>query len=328
MNDPYQTRQFFNMRPETTIKLRRIIKEEIRSAIKEGVLGAEDAENQFMKNLIDKAEGKLSRSEKGNRFRVPGSDKLPEKRTDVNYRDDNKPSISLPSITSSGTTRIYSKEDADNWVDEFVKLFGAPKFIVSGEKIEVENPKFKAHRELYAPAIQKDKGYEPKNEEFKRMQELAGIVSENEGGFPSENEIKEKSKTGGWVTISKNGVNYDVNYTVSSYNDNEMSFGVYLSGESEDSEQVEEFTTYNGLSNWFNNTHRSKVDWYYVNEDSDYPGPKGRVIPVAAGYEDPTRFEGTELYIPAETEGYVEGTSFFDEEGNDVPFDEQYFEKI
>jgi hypothetical protein len=231
------------MRPETTIKLKRIIKEEIRS-----ILEVTDPRQLALDDLSKKigVQGISGR----NRFRVPGSDKLPEKRTDVNYRDINKPSISLPSITSSGTTGIYSKEDADNWVDEFVKLFGAPKFIVSGEKIEVENPKFKAHRELYAPAIQKDKGYEPKNEEFKRMQELAGI-SENEGEFPSENEIKEKSKTGGWVTISKNGIDYDVNYTVSSYDDNKMSFGVYLSGESEDSEQVEEFTTYNELLDWF-----------------------------------------------------------------------------
>ena len=257
MNDPYQTRQFFNMKPETNIKLRRIIKEEIRSALKEGVLGAEDVDNRIAQGLKHMAGIEPSKNPNQNKFRVPGSDKLPEKRTDVNYRDINKPSISLPSITSSGTTKIYSKEDANNWIDEFYKLFGTPKFIVSGEKIEVENPKFKAHRELYAPAIQKDKGYEPKNEEFKRMQELAGI-SENEDG----------------------------------------------------------------------NTHRSKVDWYYVNEDSDYPGPKGRVIPVAAGYEDPTRFKGTELYIPAETEGYKEGNSFFDEEGNDVLFDEQYFEKI
>jgi hypothetical protein len=35
MNDEYQTRQFFNMRPETTIKLKRIIKEEIRSVLEE-----------------------------------------------------------------------------------------------------------------------------------------------------------------------------------------------------------------------------------------------------------------------------------------------------
>jgi hypothetical protein len=59
------------------------------------------------------AGGVLSTGRSRNRFRVPGSDKLPEKRTDVNYRDVNKPSIFLPSITSSGTTGIYSKEDAE-----------------------------------------------------------------------------------------------------------------------------------------------------------------------------------------------------------------------
>lgn len=80
--------------------------------------------------------------------------------------------------------------------------------------------------------------------------------------------------------------------------------------------------------NSYTPTHRSKVDWYYVNEDSDYPGPKGRVVPIAAGYKDPRNFNGTELYIPAESMGWVNGTKFEDEEGNDVPFLEKYFEKI
>ena len=35
MNDEYQTRQFFNMKPETNIKLRQIIKEEVRSVLSE-----------------------------------------------------------------------------------------------------------------------------------------------------------------------------------------------------------------------------------------------------------------------------------------------------
>ena len=34
-----------------------------------------------------------------------------------------------------------------------------------------------------------------------------------------------------------------------------------------------------------NNTavYVSKVDWYYIEEYSDYPGPKGRVVPDALG---------------------------------------------
>jgi len=80
--------------------------------------------------------------------------------------------------------------------------------------------------------------------------------------------------------------------------------------------------------NSYTPTHRSKVDWYYVNEDSNYPGPKGRVVPIAAGYEDPRNFDGTELYIPAESIGWVNDNKFEDEEGNDVPFLEKYFEKI
>jgi len=88
--------------------------------------------------------------------------------------------------------------------------------------------------------------------EIKRMQQLAGIISENLGNFPSENEIKEKGEMGDWVTVSKGGQSYDINYTVSSESDDEMSFGVYPSGASEDTEQIAEFGTYDELVNWFN----------------------------------------------------------------------------
>ena len=35
------------------------------------------------------------------------------------------------------------------------------------------------------------------SEEFKRMQKLAGIITENQYSFPSEDEIKAKSEMGG-----------------------------------------------------------------------------------------------------------------------------------
>lgn len=89
------------------------------------------------------------------------------------------------------------------------------------------------------------------SEEFRRMQKLAGLVNENQYNFPSEDEIKEESEMGGWVTLSKNGTNYDINYTVSSESDDKMSFGVYPSGGSEDEEQIAEFYTYDELVDWF-----------------------------------------------------------------------------
>ena len=89
--------------------------------------------------------------------------------------------------------------------------------------------------------------------EIKRMQQLAGLINENQAYFPSEDEIKEKGAVGGSVTISKDGKDYDVNYTVSSESDDEMSFGVYNPEEGEDADQIEEFYTYDELLNWFNN---------------------------------------------------------------------------
>jgi len=73
------------------------------------------------------------------------------------------------------------------------------------------------------------------------------------------------------------------------------------------------------------NKYKSKVDWYYVNDYSDYPGPKGRVVPDAEGYDSPSDYEGTELYISKDTIGNKEGEKFVDKEGNDVPFEDQYF---
>ncbi len=75
-------------------------------------------------------------------------------------------------------------------------------------------------------------------------------------------------------------------------------------------------------------THKSKVDWYYINDDSNYPGPKGRTVPNAEGFDNPKKYKGTELYIAKGTKGYVSGNKFEDEEGNDVQYKAEYFEKI
>ena len=79
-------------------------------------------------------------------------------------------------------------------------------------------------------------------------------------------------------------------------------------------------------------THRSNVDWYYVEEYSDYPGPKGRTVPNARGYEDPTGYDGTSLYVPEGTVGYVDGDKFIvtsgKRKGNDVEYKAEYFDKI
>jgi len=99
--------------------------------------------------------------------------------------------------------------------------------------------------------------------EILKMKKLAGLLSEgeyakallreNQTNLPSEDEIKRKGAVGDSVTVSKDGKNYDINYTVSSENDDEMSFGIYDSEEGEDAEQIEEFYTYKELINWFNN---------------------------------------------------------------------------
>jgi ribosome-associated protein YbcJ (S4-like RNA binding protein) len=99
--------------------------------------------------------------------------------------------------------------------------------------------------------------------EILKMKKLAGLLTEgeyakallreNQTNFPSEDEIKRKGAVGDSVTVSKDGKNYDINYTISSESDDEMSFGIYDSEEGEDAEQVEEFYTYKELINWFNN---------------------------------------------------------------------------
>lgn len=107
---------------------------------------------------------------------------------------------------------------------------------------------------------------QPLNEEFRRMQKLAGIITESEFKQLIENQDKP--------------------------------------------------------------THKSKVNWYYINDYSDYPGPKGRTVPDADGFDNPKKFKGTELYIKKGTKGWANGNRFEDEDGNDVQYKAEYFEKI
>ena len=79
------------------------------------------------------------------------------------------------------------------------------------------------------------------------------------------------------------------------------------------------------MYNKMNEQYKSLVNWYYIEDWSDYPGPKGRVVPDAKGYDDPSSYDGTELYIPQGTIGDKEGNLFIDKEGNDVPFEKEYF---
>ena len=143
-------------------ELKQIIKEEIRN-----VLGDDDVDNKISQRLRNMAGLEQSDEENPtpsrNKFRsgvekLPNYNILPEKRVDINYRDNNKPSIYLPSITSNGTTGIYSKEDAKNWVNEFTRLFGAPEFIVTGEKVEVKNPKYTKKQDLFGKALDSTQG--------------------------------------------------------------------------------------------------------------------------------------------------------------------------
>jgi len=151
MSDEYQTRQFFNMKQS---ELKQIIKEEIRKVLEVTDSEMDDAYGEIYKRAtgVNRPTGKSQ-----NRFRVeklPNYDMLPEKRTDVKWADNNKISIFLPSISGNGVTGIYSKQDVDAYTEEFKKAFGEfPKFIVTGEKVEIGNPKFSEKQDLYKKAM-------------------------------------------------------------------------------------------------------------------------------------------------------------------------------
>jgi len=79
-------------------------------------------------------------------------------------------------------------------------------------------------------------------------------------------------------------------------------------------------------------THMSRIDWYYVGPNSGYPGTQkdGRVVPKTRGYDDPSKYEDTNIYIKVGTEGWIDGEWFVDEEENRVPYTgyEEYFGSV
>jgi hypothetical protein len=138
-------------------ELKQIIKEEIYKVL-EVIDPRQSALDDFgtrIKKGLGIEDREPGRSQ--NRFRVeklPNYDMLPEKRTDVNFADNNKISIFLPSISGNGTTGIYSKQDVDVYVEEFKKAFGeSPKFVVTGEKVEIGNDKFAQKQDLFRKAM-------------------------------------------------------------------------------------------------------------------------------------------------------------------------------
>ena len=140
MNDPYQTRQFFNMRPETTIKLKRIIKEEIRSVLKE-----QDPSQTALYAMAKDMGVEPTSGPSKNKFivdKLPNYSMLPDLRKDIDYKK--RIAVYLPSVDGGiSTSALHSKEDIKNWMDKFKETFGeAPKFEVSGEEVKVTNPKF------------------------------------------------------------------------------------------------------------------------------------------------------------------------------------------
>ena len=153
MNDPYQTRQFFNMKYS---ELKQIIKEEVRKVLEVTDSEMDDAYGEIYKRATgeDRPTGPSKNKFRNSETKLPNYDMLPEKRTDVNYADNNKISIFLPSISGNGTTGIYSKQDVDTYVEEFKKAFGeSPKFVVTGEKVEIGNDKFAQKQDLFRKAM-------------------------------------------------------------------------------------------------------------------------------------------------------------------------------
>lgn len=143
MNDPYQTRQFFNMKHS---ELKQIIKEEIINILNESDY------DQAMQNLAKKADINLSKPEGKNKFRVPGYGELPDLRKDIDYKQ--RIAVYLPSIDGNGTNALYSKEDVKNWTEQFKEKYGeAPKFEINGKEVKVTNPKFIEKQELYKKAV-------------------------------------------------------------------------------------------------------------------------------------------------------------------------------
>ena len=115
-------------------QLRQIIKEEISKAL------SENAEMDKMNQMFnDKASVKLSTAKNVMKYeKLPGYFELPELTKDIDRK-----SILLPSLyDSNGSSRLFTKKDVKDWIDEFKKKYKEnPQFKVEGTKIKVLNLK-------------------------------------------------------------------------------------------------------------------------------------------------------------------------------------------
>lgn len=115
-------------------QLKQIIKEEISKALSENV--EMDKMNQMFN---DKAGVKLSTAKNVMKYeKLPGYFELPELTKDIDRK-----SILLPSLyDSNGSSRLFTKKDVKDWIDEFKKKYKEnPQFKVEGTKIKVLNLK-------------------------------------------------------------------------------------------------------------------------------------------------------------------------------------------
>lgn len=113
-------------------ELKQIIKEEISKVLSENV-----EMNKMNQMFNDKAGVELSTAKNAMKYeKLPGYFELPEL-----IKDTDRKSILLPSLyDSNGSSRLFTKKDVKDWIDEFKKKYKEnPQFKVEGTKIKVSN---------------------------------------------------------------------------------------------------------------------------------------------------------------------------------------------
>ena len=94
MYDEYQTRQFWDNMKKSQLK--HLIREEFISILKEALISKEQ---------------------------LPGYENLPDNRSGVNWNEiGNRLVIYVPSVDSDGRTGIFSKEDLEEYIEDFKKF--------------------------------------------------------------------------------------------------------------------------------------------------------------------------------------------------------------
>jgi len=185
------------------------------------------------------------------------------------------------------------------------------------------------------------------NKEFLKMQKLAGLITESQmkvmlnetQSFEGFSDVLLDMAIDNNIITSEQSNDGDIIDALFNVWD-EMGFERYEEtgqgiSTSDYNRSLAKFSTLIGdqlNENEIKPTHRSNVDWYYIEEYSDYPGLKGGTVPNTHGYADPTGYDGTELYVPEGTVGYVDGDKFIvasgKREGNDVEYKAEYFDEI